>query len=359
MKGKDTTPDPGPKSLRDRMQNNVIVLLIVSGVAVAGTTFSISEFLYSQEQKFLHVKQDAEMTALKAKHQEELFSLLRSHDSDRKEFEDRITSIEREIGENHYFDIRNFFIQDSKTAEVSKRAQYFSDANFYAPRDRSRWTYAEMTTMDFLRYMLGDDNPILSMIRIPPEAEKFERVSIWMGQQQQSLEGGPYKRLMPYVFVERLSHQEYYNMLNKTVRAHMAKLQANSDQDVSEEVVAEGIELLMKSYRDDVVTTTITGGLNFMSWFKLHFPNTRVYVKKLQKIDNVLYMQNFITMSNVKVDGVPHDQYYITLESFFISTPKELYVVATFVPSSEPVPRHEYFVWVNEWLGDFRVVIRQ
>jgi hypothetical protein len=33
-----------------------------------------------------------------------------------------------------------------------------------------------------------------------------------------------------------------------------------------------------------------------------------------------------------------------------VSTPDAIYIVQTNVPNHEPVPRNEYFVWVNEWL---------
>jgi hypothetical protein len=48
----------------------------------------------------------------------------------------------------------------------------------------------------------------------------------------------------------------------------------------------------------------------------------------------------------------------VTKEIIMISTHDAIYIVQTNVPNHEPVPRNEYFVWVNEWLGDFAVVVQ-
>jgi hypothetical protein len=58
------------------------------------------------------------------------------------------------------------------------------------------------------------------------------------------------------------------------------------------------------------------------------------------------------------IGGEHHANYFVTQEVIMISTQNAIYIVQTSVPNHEPVPRNEYFVWVNEWLGDFAVMVK-
>jgi hypothetical protein len=110
----------------------------------------------------------------------------------------------------------------------------------------------------------------------------------------------------------------------------------------------------------DPVSLMITGLFQLQHLFQQLNPHVKFYLRHIQKLNNVMYKQDLISIGGIKEKEKYYSDYYITLEVFMISTPKDIYMVNIHVPSPDPLPRpeHSYFSWVNEWLGDFRVLIQ-
>ena len=79
----------------------------------------------------------------------------------------------------------------------------------------------------------------------------------------------------------------------------------------------------------------------------------RTQLVSLEKKGNVVYAQLENTLYNVTVDDEPHPEYHLVRELVLISTPSDLYIVKTLVPSADyrsDAPR-----WIMEWFGQFAI----
>jgi uncharacterized membrane protein len=182
MDKKPTSAPPTPVGLRERIHNNIVVILIASGVAVASVTAGVVNYLSKQQQDLMITRHEAAVENLLAEHRHDVRSLASRHDEELAELTTRLRSIERRLGGNEFFDVKQFFIDDARELQLSKDAEFYNDAGFYAPKDETRWQYVTMSEMEFARYVMGAQTPLYAIIeRMAPQSEDFGTVHIWKG----------------------------------------------------------------------------------------------------------------------------------------------------------------------------------
>lgn len=357
---------PAPVALRDRISNNIVVILIASGVAVASVTAGVAHYFAKQQQDLIVTRHEAAVDSLLAEHRHDVRSLASRHDDELAELRTRLRSIERRLGGNEFFDVKRFFVDDARQLQLSKAAEFHNDAGFYAPNDETRWQYMKMSEMEFARYVMGAENPLYAMIEsMAPQSEDFGTVHVWKGIDEQMVEGpSPVEKMFPYISVERIGYDELFGHISKMTEllADEMLLGKFDEAALSEEdrdlFVALTGEYTVRMFRGDAVGALLPSYLFMSQMIANMYPNVHFYIDNLQKTGNVVYLQTVSTLSDVVIGGEHHANYFVTKEIIMISTHDAIYMVQTNVPNHEPVPRNEYFVWVNEWLGDFAVVVQ-
>jgi hypothetical protein len=363
MDEKPTTA-AAPTGLRDKIQNNIAVILIASGVAVASVTAGVIHYLSQQQQELVIARHEAAVQNLLAEHQHEVRALAGRHDEELAELRTRLRSIERRLGGNEFFDVKQFFVDDTRKLELSKEAEFYNDG-FYAPQDEARWQYVTMSEMEFARHVMGAENPLYAMIEsMAPQSEDFGTVHIWKAADEQIVEGPtPIERMFPYISVERIGYEQLFGQIDRMSGLLEGMFLGEFDRaGLSQEdrnlVLAQAEENTARLFRGDAVGALLPSYLVMSQMIASMYPNVHFYIENLQKTANVVYLQTTTTFSDVVIGGEHHANYFVTREIIMISTQDAIYLVQTNVPNHEPVPRNEYFVWVNEWLGDFAVVIK-
>lgn len=120
----------------------------------------------------------------------------------------------------------------------------------------------------------------------------------------------------------------------------------------------EPLKRLDELYRGDIILAIFTSQLSLLHDLVVHSSNTAVIsLVTVQRVGNVLYAQLSLRLKDVKVEGRPLSEFYITRELIVISTPDGAYVVHTNVPTQDPSRRAQTFAAVTAWLNDFRIVI--
>jgi hypothetical protein len=366
MEKKNTGAPVTPTGLRDKINNNVVIILIASGVAVASVTAGVTHYLSKQQQDLMITRHETAVQNLLAEHRHDVRSLATKHDDELAELATRLRSIERRLGGNDFFDVKQFFVDDARELQLSKEAEFHNDAGFYAPKGDTRWQYVTMSEMEFARYVMGPQNPLLELVeQMAPQSEDFGTVHIWKGTDEKLVDGlSPVQRVFPYISVERIGYEDLFGEINKMTEFLADQLVAGRLENA--ELSAGDRELFVdfadaytaKLFRGDAVGALLPSYLFMSQMITNMYPNVHWYVKNLQKAGNVVYLQSITTLSDVAIAGEHHDNYFLTGEIIMISTQDAIYIVQTNVPNHEPAPRNEYFVWVNEWLGDFAVVVR-
>jgi len=112
---------------------NLIVLIITIATPIASVLF----FFFNQHNQHLKEKFEIQKAELQIK----------------------IASIERNIGDSEYFDVREFFnVQKIKTNPISS-SHYIPSGNFYADTTDNKWAYKQISPISFIRNAL-DVNPM-------------------------------------------------------------------------------------------------------------------------------------------------------------------------------------------------------
>ena len=133
------------KGALDQIKNNPIAIIIGVGIAVATGTSTIANYYFQKEKNIITTNLQNEM------------------ESNKKKFEQRLASIERRLGENEYFDVRNLQIDAQTVNFLSSSTEYFSSDGFYAETGQERWDYNYFDDLELLEFTANKDEPFYQM----------------------------------------------------------------------------------------------------------------------------------------------------------------------------------------------------
>ena len=77
-------------------------------------------------------------------------------------------------------------------------------------------------------------------------------------------------------------------------------------------------------------------------------------MKEIHKVGNVVYAHLETVLNDVVVNGQPHSEFLLIREMLLVSTPTDLYVVKTLVPTA-PDYSSDAIAWINGWFVDFGI----
>jgi hypothetical protein len=288
MKRKNTAAATAPLGLRDKINNNIVVILIASGFAVASVTAGVVHYLSKQQQDLMLTRHESAVENLVAEHRQDLRSLTARHDEELAELRARMRSIERRLGGNEFFDVKRFFVDDARQLQLSKHAEFFNDAGFYAPTDETRWQYVQMSEMEFARHVVGPQNPLFGVLEsMAPHSEDLGTVHIWKGVDEKVVEGpAPIERLFPYISVRRVSYEDLFGQINKMSEIldemFVEKFnEAELSETDRELVIANAEEYAAKLFRGDAVGALLPSHLMMAQMIASMYPNVHFYIENL------------------------------------------------------------------------------
>jgi hypothetical protein len=375
-------------NVRQRIENNLILVVLAVAIAVAGPTAGVVRYLSDQQHnlELTGIRNDlnarmnaiqAENERLKSEHQREMAKLeselsakldavSREKDALQTEYkekvasiENRLSSIERGVGKEGLLDVRSFLKEENEAFQVPVSARYLPEDEFYASQDDTHWTYSLTTEKDLLQ-QLTDVNI--------PEGTSMHTIStlvpvhLWRAKEALPVSMGSngFSHIFPYIAVQRISYDKLEELLKMSIGLD-ASLQSDSAKSADEAIPTDTpdyLKELSQTFRGDAVGPLFALQL----WLGIQAalsPDVEYELVKAQKVGPVVYAQSLITLKDARVDNKLYPEYYLRTEVFMVSTENGVYFVRTLVPSSERLPRDEYFKWTTSWFSDLVIPIRK
>jgi hypothetical protein len=317
--------------LKEKIENNIIILLV--GAAVAGGSICAGVTAWFAVQR----------ASLQA---EEWQSKI-------DQIEARITSVERRIGGQKFFDIRDMFGPTSKaaTAPAGLHVAYYPQGNYSAASQLDGFKYKRTSEGALIAEMYAEEMP-------PAFLEQANTLAIdaWIGKGLKVGGSSLFKELLPVVFAESLSMEKLNNVTLKLgrVMADMEGASIKEAPDLSND--KELAAFVSKNYDMDAGVQFLAAFLNMAADINgANDSSVQAIVPNIQKVGPVLYFQMIISFSDVKIDNKLYDKYFYVKEVFIINTPRGITLIDTQVPTDNPFAANPYFSRINEWLSYFHV----
>lgn len=332
------------KSIKEQIESNVFVVLIGIIITTVSFTTGVNQYFNSQKTELLQGKADQAQENYKV----EVAQLEDKHKSEIEKIESQLASIRRRMGGEEYLDVRSFVFSPSQADEIPADSKFFQEDNFYASTDETHLTYSKTSEEELIKNITGQSLGNLS------EIGTLIPLHLWRGKDTIPIEGNDlFKSVFPYVSIQKISYEQYSEIIGLSLSLR----QDNNVPLPSEMDAEEFINGMDKIFRGDAVGTFFTLYLQQRLLTPLVVPNTNVELIEVQKVGNVLYAQSLITLKDVIVENTKYSHYYIRQELILVSTSTDFYLISTFIPSEELIPRGEFFTWVNTWFGDLAIVV--
>jgi hypothetical protein len=323
-------------ALREKIDNNIITVLVVVSIAVAGTTFLVVNYWNEQQLNNLEQFKNFELAKLESK----------------------LASIERDVPGIKYFDVRKILYSANNANTISPTLNYFENDEFYAPKSDEYWSYSKTNEIEFLKQVTGKGiygglfDVYLSKypVHLWEANETFEMIN------QEKI-----FNLFPYIFLQKLSYHDLRKILRVWVSYDRWRMERHdyvfNEEDLKQSTdTDENLMNITQAIHDDPVGFLFSSlsSLGFQSSVKSS--NETYTIKKVQKKENVLYSQSTTKYAGVKVSG-EITTVYVQQEIMIISDKKGIYLIKIYLPSKEPVVRNFVYANVNNWLTSVKLLM--
>jgi hypothetical protein len=325
---------------KETIENHPFVYLISVAVVVVSITAGVLLFFTDQKIDILHLKHSLKISQIERQNEQELSSIKL-----------RLASIERRMGEaTDWFDVRSVMVSRQMASRILPNSHFFAEDHFYAlkPEAPANWAYEQTTEFKLLNDITRLD--LQSMPVAIQEALTLVPVHLWRSNDTHRIEGSKsFKSLFSYVFVQRLPHKLFPQIIGVSISD---KIEAPSselpDLDMDKDKIIKALESF---YRGDATGTYLTFALQLELLGATAGFHTEL--TSIQKKGNVVYAQLESILSDVVVDGKKHGEFYLIRELMLISTPSEMFLVKTLIPT--PDRRSDDFQWISGWFGNFAI----
>ncbi|TXD54057.1 MULTISPECIES: hypothetical protein [unclassified Polaribacter] len=309
-------------------RNNILFWL-----AIIGTIGSILVWLYNYRIDNLKEKHSSEITQLNTK----------------------ISSIERNIGENDYFDVKQLFV--SKNNKLLPNSSYLASGNFYADTTSSKWNYKQISPVNFIRKEL-EINPIelqlgreysftLDSIFKNPEFKNYKRkYKFHQFKYKDSLkievEGKQeiFNSSINVIVVKKDVAKNIFEIVNKNINKEKTLLK---QLDIDSTIVNQVIKTAKKQFNQNSSSLIFNLILNGMVYGSLTNGNI-LELESIQKKSEVFY-----TKYTREYENKPN-KIFETGEIFFADKDNHIYIVLIKVFDKQPIIKTELAADINKWL---------
>jgi hypothetical protein len=336
--------------LSNIIESHPLKTIIGGAITICVGTFLFTQHFHNQSMDIINRLHKAETDEIRIEHKKVI-----------EEYKNRASSIERNIGKNRYFSIKNFFIKDQNDLQISKMTEFHQDGNFYAPFDKSRWEKIQGREIEIYDYIYGtnygtNNRRASDFMKIIGSISKSY---FWKGREELFIEGpSPIKRLFPFIHVSWAIRSEKTLVADKINKIFRMGLQSLLSEEFLKNNESEISQFEERVYKEDEYLAIIESDIMRNMQHSMIYPNTYYKIRSIQRVEDIFYFRAETRLEGIVINGKKYDRYYITYENIGISTPKRIYFVKINVPSQDPLPRHEYFTWINDWLDDFRILVQ-
>lgn len=304
-------------------------------IAILGVLGPAIGFLWNYESDRKDEKHAAEITELKTK----------------------ISSIERNIGENDYFDVKQLFLSDNDRNEPSPKSSYIASGNFYVDTTNTNWTYKQIPPVTFVRNELEIDPLELQFGRKSsftidsifknPEFKNYKReYKFHQFKYKDSLkieiEGKEeiFNSSINVVVIKKDVAKIIFDIINQNINNEKELL---NSLDIDSTMVNHVIKTAEKQFNKNSSSLIFNLILNGMVYGSLSSGNT-LELQSVQKKSEVFY-----TKYTRKYDIEPK-KIFETGEIFFADKDNHIYIVLIKVIDKQPLIKTELAADINNWL---------
>lgn len=273
------------------------------------------------------------------------------------ELKTKISSIERNIGENDYFDVKQLFISDNNRNTPSVKSNYIASGNFYADTTNTNWNYKQIPPVTFVRNGL-DINPFelaigrkssltIDSIFKNPEFKNYKRkYRFHQFKYKDSLKievAGKeeiYNSSINVVVIKKDVAKIIFDILNENINKEKQLLKS---LDIDSTMVNQVIKTAEKQFNQNSSSLIFNLILNGMVYNSLSSGNT-LELQSVQKKSEVFY-----TKYTREYDIEP-ETIFETGEVFFADKDNHIYIVLIKVIDKQPLIKTELAADINDWL---------
>jgi len=370
------------------LESNPLVVLAGMAVVVSTTTFKVASYYFEQEKKLLEQKHEADLREARSEDSAK-YDGLSAHCH---ELEGKLFSIERNVGEVNFWDIRKLRITEEEIKSLGEEFKSIADWNCFISvpaSDKSEpWTEEEMKDMEFQQLQYGKAwakaNYASASSKIMGEFQVFvwRRPDVFKIDTLSPLV--PIYHAFPFVRIARISHEDILDAIRKSAAegtaaarqsqddapppAHDHKQETQSPLPANETALratpapataAPGngisgddnlVKQIVASFSDSDI-----GGIFLNGYLSTRF-NRISYVKgasfrvaKIEKREKVIYVQ-----CETKIDGAgARPTIYLASEYISIDGDKYMEIIETSAPFVDR--RAPEAKWITSWLANLRV----
>lgn len=323
-------------TIKEKIEKNPFISLIIVSLVIVSGVIAVLQYFHSKEISILEKQNLLKIDELNSK----------------------LSSIKRGIGDSDYFDIRQLFITKDDMKSVSQNLLYYESDQFYAQSNLENFIYKKYSEPELFKY----ENDIE-----PPELfyKLYGSMYIhqWVSNQEMIVEGvNDLKKISARIRVHKRSKEDLKGMLGELYhKVNVQNILKNyieknklSDGEFDTLNINKNLENIYDGnwsaiFLDKYLTNSLT--LPTMN------SNVEYELLNVNKVGNIIYVQGLTTLKDVNINGVKYNTYYLRDEVIIASNFKDVYIIRTLVPSSDPSTRNNYFNFITEWLSNFKIII--
>lgn len=338
-------------SIKEKIENNIWVVIIGASISTGLFIYSITGYFNGKEIEGLEVAHSIQIEQLKS----------------------RILSIERDIGEQRYFDLRKFIINENQINEVDSDLTYFENGDFYVNTINDYWDFKEMTEIEYIIKIahLKDADLFFLQLLLPQfrlysdsliseYLEEFPIHTWWSKDSiifyQDSIEQILYSRIS----IQTMPLDAFQKIMDLGVDIIMYE-----EEEYTNDLKIDSLELFsdiedLKSRIANQAQIDLTGlMLTYQLYKKIQLGltgNTIIKFDEIKKMKNISYGKIRTEYLGCAYGENENSKIYQTEEIFLISKGNALYIIQIALPSTEPRIPKELTYNVNSWLNSLKII---
>jgi len=278
-------------TLKERLEENIVVLAVAVAIGTGGTVYGVSAYFCQQHMDSAALAHQNDMSALTNKSDEEIRHIRHDYDEAITELKNRVSSIERRLGGEKYLDVNSLF-RSKQEEQTTKYAQYFPDGQFFAQKDSDKWKFQKTDELALMSEIVGG----LKEGDLPDKAGKALSglpMYLWRGQGVFDLQGVSVAKIFPFIAVEIIDHDKL---------SSVGGIFESDDKSAE-----EASRFLGSQLRNDAPSVFLSSFISLQMQMSAMDNHIKFYIRNIQKVGRVMYVQIFITFENIRVNGVDTD----------------------------------------------------